>query len=71
MTETKPADQRTPEEERAAQRAIAADAKNIGPNATTEPADPKEHYFVATDGTTHVNAWGEVKGSPEDKKRWS
>lgn len=40
-----------------------------GPNVTTEPEDPKAHYFIASDGETKINAWGEEKGSPEDKKR--
>jgi hypothetical protein len=35
----------------------------------TEPEKPKEHYFVKAAGKK-VNAWGEEKGSPEDKKRW-
>jgi hypothetical protein len=41
-----------------------------GPNATTEIKDPETHYFLASDGKTKVNAFGEVKGSPEDKIRW-
>jgi hypothetical protein len=41
-----------------------------GPNASTEPEDPEGHYFLAPDGETKINAWGEKKGSPEDKKRW-
>ena len=35
----------------------------------TEPDKPKDHYFLSTDGRK-VNAWGEEKGSAEDKKRW-
>lgn len=42
----------------------------LGPNMTTDPEDPRNHYFLASDGETKVNAFGEVKGSPEDKKRW-
>lgn len=42
-----------------------------GPNATTDPEDPKAHYYLASDGKTKINAWGEVKGSPEDEKRFS
>jgi hypothetical protein len=37
-----------------------------GPNATTEP--PEGHYFTMPDGT-EVNAFGEPKGSKEDKAR--
>jgi hypothetical protein len=40
-----------------------------GPNATTNPENPAEHYFLAADGKTKVNAYGEEKGSPEDKRR--
>ncbi len=40
-----------------------------GPNASTEPEDPAEHYFLAADGKTKINAYGEEKGSPEDKRR--
>jgi hypothetical protein len=75
VTDTpKPADERTPAEERAAQRAIAADAKNVGPNATTEGVAPKDTYFEVADpdapgGFRKVNQWGETKGSDEDKKR--
>lgn len=42
----------------------------LGPNATTDPAKPEDHYYLASDGETKINAWGEEKGSPEDKKRW-
>lgn len=41
-----------------------------GPNMSTDPEDPAAHYFLASDGETKINAWGEVKGSPEDKKRF-
>jgi hypothetical protein len=37
-----------------------------GPNATTEP--PENQYFVAPNGD-EVNAFGEKKGSAEDKRR--
>jgi hypothetical protein len=37
-----------------------------GPNATTEP--PSGQYFLNTAGD-EVNAWGEKKGSPEDRAR--
>lgn len=40
-----------------------------GPNATTDPENPEEHFFLASDGKTKVNAFGEEKGSAEDKKR--
>jgi len=43
----------------------------LGPNAKTEPDNPKAHHFLATDGKTRINAFGEEKGSPEDKKRWA
>lgn len=38
-----------------------------GPNATTDP--PEGQYFIASDGKTEVNAWGEKRGSDEDKRR--
>jgi hypothetical protein len=53
----------------AARAAVAEEP--LGPNMTTEPAKPAQHYYLATDGKTHINAWGEEKGSPEDKKRFS
>jgi hypothetical protein len=40
-----------------------------GPNATTDPEDPAAHYFLAADGETKVNAWGEEIGSKEAKQR--
>lgn len=40
-----------------------------GPNASTDPEDPAEHFFVAADGETKINAYGEKKGSAEDKRR--
>ncbi len=43
-----------------------------GPGMTTNPEDPKAHYFEIADGEggfRKVNAYGEEKGSPEDKKR--
>lgn len=39
----------------------------LGPNATTTP--PEEHYFLASDGETKINAWGEEIGSKEAKQR--
>lgn len=75
MTETpKPADERTPAEERAAQRAIADQSKNVSPNATVDGVEPKDTYFEQPDPTNpgkfrKVNQWGEEKGSDEDKKR--
>jgi hypothetical protein len=60
---TQPAPRQTPEQ-------VAAEKAALGPNAKTEPEKPEEHYYVAADGKTHINAFGEVKGSPEDKKRW-
>jgi hypothetical protein len=38
-----------------------------GPNASTDP--PEDHYFLATDGVTKINAWGEKLGSPEARQR--
>lgn len=40
-----------------------------GPNATTEPKDPAAHYVLAADGKTKLNAYGEEKGSSEDRRR--
>lgn len=40
-----------------------------GPNATTDPEDPAAHYFLAADGETKVNAWGEEINSKEAKQR--
>jgi len=50
----------------------AADTQRVladNPNLKTEPDKPKEHYYLAQDGKTKINAWGEEKGSAEDKKR--
>lgn len=40
-----------------------------GDAAKTDVDDPAEHYFLAEDGKTKINAWGEEKGSKEDKLR--
>lgn len=40
-----------------------------GENASTDTHDPKDHYFLAADGETKLNAFGEEKGSAEDKRR--
>ena len=40
-----------------------------GENAKTEPENPAEHFFLAADGKTKINAFGEEKGSKEDKQR--
>lgn len=40
-----------------------------GPNATTDPENPAEHFYLASDGKTKINAYGEEKGSAEDKRR--
>lgn len=40
-----------------------------GPNATTDPEKPEEHYFLASDGETKVNAFGEDINSKEAKQR--
>lgn len=53
-----------------AREAASVGEDGLGPNARTEPDDPKKHYFETPDGRK-VNAWGEVKGSPEDKKRFA
>lgn len=38
-----------------------------GPNASTDP--PDDHHFLASDGETKINAWGEEIGSKEAKQR--
>ena len=54
----------------AIERGLASTVEGpTGPNATTDPEDPGEHYFLAADGKTKVNAYGEEKGSAEDKRR--
>jgi hypothetical protein len=40
-----------------------------GPNASTDPENPAEHFYLASDGKTKINAYGEEKGSAEDKRR--
>jgi hypothetical protein len=45
------------------------DEPETGPNVNTEPEDPAGHYFLATDGKTQINAFGEKKGSDEDRRR--
>lgn len=61
-------DQLTPQ--RATARAQAAEAEQSGPNATTDRTT-RQYFEVSNgDGTwRQVNAWGEEKGSAEDKKR--
>ncbi len=39
-----------------------------GPNATTDPEDPAEHYFLASDGETKVNSEGQPINSKEAKQ---
>jgi hypothetical protein len=39
-----------------------------GENASTDPKDPAEHFFLTSDGRK-VNAYGEEKGSKEDRQR--
>jgi hypothetical protein len=46
-----------------------APEKPTGKNATTTPDKPAEHYFLAADGKTQINAFGEEKGSDADKRR--
>lgn len=48
---------------------LAKEKAELGANMATDPEDPKEHYFLASDKKTKVNAWGEEKGSDADKKR--
>jgi hypothetical protein len=53
----------------AIERGLAATVElPTGPNANTQPEDPAEHYFLSTNGKK-VNAFGEEKGSREDKQR--
>lgn len=40
-----------------------------GPNASTDPEKPEDHYFLASDGETKINAWGEEINSKEAKQR--
>lgn len=40
-----------------------------GPNASSNVENPAEHYVLASDGKTKLNAYGEEKGSAEDKRR--
>jgi hypothetical protein len=49
---------------------IEAEKKALGPSATTDPT-VRQYFDVSNgDGTfRQVNAWGEEKGSTEDKKR--
>lgn len=54
----------------AIERGLASTVEEpIGPNAQTEPENPADHYFLATDGKTRINAFGEEKGSKEDRQR--
>lgn len=44
-----------------------------GPGMATDPPKPEAHCYRVPDGEggfRNINAWGEEKGSPEDKKRW-
>lgn len=51
------------------ERGLAATVEPpTGPNANTEPEDPAAHYFLSTNGKP-INAFGEEKGSKEDKQR--
>lgn len=49
---------------------IEAEKKALGPDAKTD-RDTRQYFEVAdgTGGFRQVNAWGEEKGSAEDKKR--
>lgn len=52
------------------ERGLAATAEGeTGPNASANVENPSEHYVLAADGKTKINAYGEEKGSPEDKRR--
>lgn len=53
-------------------RAALLGSKAEGPtgdNAKADVDNPAEHYVLAEDGETKINAWGEEKGSKEDKQR--
>jgi hypothetical protein len=53
----------------AIERGLAATVEPpTGPNANTQPENPAEHYYLSTNGK-QVNAFGEEKGSKEDKQR--
>lgn len=59
--------------ERVVTREVAPDPPLDPQFGVTEPAKPQDWFVEISngDGTfRHVNAWGEEKGSPEDKKRW-
>lgn len=53
-----------------ARAAATVGTDGLGPNATTNPPKSSAHYYLAEDGKTKINAFGEEKGSPEDKKRF-
>ena len=56
--------------QRANRRAAAAEEAELGPDATTDRTTRQYFEVPNGDGTfRQVNAWGEEKGSPEDKKR--
>lgn len=40
-----------------------------GPNASTEPENPEEHYFLASDGVTKIDSEGNPIDSKEAKQR--
>lgn len=77
MTDTAPTPAAAPVvTERVVTREVPADPPLDPQFGVTEPAKPKDHFFLvadpdASDGFRKVNAWGEEKGSPEDKKRWA
>lgn len=48
---------------------LVADEAPTGPNVSTEPEKPGDHFTLAADGKTKLNAWGEEKGSDDDKRR--
>lgn len=60
----------TPTPARQTPEQVAAEQAALSPNMQTDPEKPEAHYFLASDGKTKINAFGEEKGSTEDKKRW-
>jgi hypothetical protein len=53
------------------ERVVTREVKEppLGPNASTEPEDPAEHFYLASDGETKINAFGEPLDSKEAKQR--
>lgn len=75
-TENKPAATAAPQQAIVTERVVTREVKEPpnGPNVKTDPEKPGEHYYEISngDGTSRrVNAWGEEKGSAEDKRRFA